>query len=152
VKKPLDQRHHELPNGVQVQRDHYSAWLANFVDPVTGLLDRKRGKELWGSLGVETRLVEAWSQAVTTANLKHKTGKGQSPSREDYRSTLGHPPADRVLSSMQNGCRQPCVSGLRADADLPQQGRTVEGKGPLPSPQRDVPETSASTVSHGARP
>ena len=148
VKKPLGQRHHTLPNGVQVQRDHYSAWLGNFVDPVTGHLDRVRAKELWGSLGVETRLVEAWSRAVATvtANLKRKMGG------DYYRGTLGHPPADRALSSTHNGCRQPCEQVLRVLADSPQQGRESGGLSgvSLPLALREVPETSASSAGDGA--
>jgi hypothetical protein len=134
-----------------VQRDHYSAWEANFVDPVTGLLDRERARRLWDSLGVEARLVEAWSRAVR--NLKRKEGKGcNARSLAARLSTLGHPPADRALSSTQNGCRQPCDRGLRAAADNPQQGREAEGlSASLPSLlQGCVPGTGASSAGNGA--
>ena len=157
VKKLLCQRYHELPNGVRVQRDHYSAWESNFADPVTGLLDREQARGLWGSLGVEARLVEAWRLAE--ANLKRKQGRGCDAAHLASRlSTLGRPQADRALSSTSQGCRQPCDRGLRAAAGSPQQGREAEGLPaastmPLPPPlQGRVPETGASTAGNGAGP
>jgi hypothetical protein len=141
VKKPLGQRFHELPNGVLVQRDQYSAWLANFADPATGALDRTAAKEVWGIYGVETRLTEAWAATI----LKREQGNGP-----DCRSTLGRPPADGALSSENNGCRQSCFGSL-APVNSRRQDREPEGR-PFSGSSGRIPETRASTDGAGAGP
>ena len=105
IKKPLSQRYHELPNGNQVQRDQYSAWLGNFVDVTTGELNSVEARKVWAANDVESRLQKAWIEAV------HKHDKGKKTSKS-VSSTLGQPQLPKSVTSGEDICRQPCpVSG-----------------------------------------
>jgi len=61
-KKPLSQRHHRCPCGVTAQRDLYSAFLAQCVDPTLSLLDAGRACAAWPSR--EPVLQAAFEQAT----------------------------------------------------------------------------------------
>lgn len=99
VKKPLSQRYHLLPNGNKVPRDMYAAWLGNFVDAATGLLDRKGAAAVWVN-GVETLLRDAWKLVAAE--------RGKQGLR--YLGTIGEPHADRAPISKTSEVVTSCKS------------------------------------------
>ncbi len=70
-KKRLSQRQHRCSCGVVAQRDLYSAFLAQFVDPVTSLLDAGRAAAAWP--GREPVLQAAFGQAMTNQPTSGRT-------------------------------------------------------------------------------
>lgn len=60
-KKPLSQRVHQCPCGIQMQRDLFSAFLSRYVDAQTELLSCESARDGW--LRLEPIVRTAWQQA-----------------------------------------------------------------------------------------
>jgi len=116
-KKPLSQRWHRCSHcGASAQRDLYSAFLARFVDPETGMLHAGRAHEAWP--GAEPLLRAAWRQA---AENQPASGRALPSSFGANRSRSGLPAQGRIAKAKARDA----VAYPKGDGESPEEAAVV---------------------------
>ncbi len=123
-KKRLSQRHHRCPCGVQAQRDLYSAFLAQFVDQTSSLLDAGRARAAWPT--GEPLLQAAFEQATHYQPASGRTRPSsfgvRSPRRQSGSPATGVPAKAKsqdAVARRRRQTREPGRGGGDADQNHP---------------------------------